>query len=41
MASRSSVGQFARCHFLPYSQRDNVPAGVMVYDVVDARSYLA
>src|SRR5947209_6125082 len=23
----------ARCHFLPYSQRDNVPARAAVYDV--------
>lgn len=24
---------FARCYFLPYSQRANVPAGALVYDV--------
>jgi hypothetical protein len=32
MRVRTKV-EFARCHFLPYSQRDNVPSGALVYDV--------
>jgi hypothetical protein len=33
MGDHRSVGRFARCHFLPYSRRDHVPAGAVVYDV--------
>jgi hypothetical protein len=27
------MSRFARCHFLPYFRRDDVPAGAVVYDV--------
>lgn len=27
------MSRFARCHFLPYSRRDDVPAGAVVHDV--------
>jgi hypothetical protein len=32
-ACTGTMSRFARCHFLPFFRRDEVPAGALVYDV--------